>query len=115
MCSKPRYVQARSTACVSIRHHPALQEARLRLLLCICSLQSAYAYVVLPACVACCTFLRSLFVKLEVSACLIVCLPLQPFFEAMHRAIRPGGMVCTQVRPLLPYCVCVTAAKICIL
>lgn len=22
---------------------------------------------------------------------------MQPFFEAMHRAIRPGGMVCTQV------------------
>lgn len=22
---------------------------------------------------------------------------LQPFFDAMHRAVRPGGMVCTQV------------------
>ena len=22
---------------------------------------------------------------------------LQPFFEAMYRAVRPGGMVCTQV------------------
>ena len=26
-------------------------------------------------------------------------LSLQPFFEAMHRAIRPGGVVCTQVSP----------------
>ena len=24
---------------------------------------------------------------------------LQPFFEEMHRALRPGGVVCTQVRP----------------
>ena len=22
--------------------------------------------------------------------------PLQPFFDAMHRALRPGGVVCTQ-------------------
>ena len=25
------------------------------------------------------------------------CVSMQPFFEAMHRAVRPGGMVCTQV------------------
>lgn len=22
----------------------------------------------------------------------------QPFFEAMHRALKPGGVICTQVR-----------------
>lgn len=35
----------------------------------------------------------------------LVPLLLQPFFEEMHRALRPGGVVCTQVRPqhhLLP-------------
>ena len=28
---------------------------------------------------------------------------LQPFFEAMHRAVRPGGMVCTQVRKFVNF------------
>jgi hypothetical protein len=27
-------------------------------------------------------------------------LPLQPFFEAMHRALAPGGIVCTQAESL---------------
>lgn len=29
----------------------------------------------------------------------VVCLA-QPFFEALHRAVRPGGVVCTQAESL---------------
>jgi hypothetical protein len=28
------------------------------------------------------------------------CAPLQPFFEALHRAVRVGGLICTQAESL---------------
>lgn len=44
--------------------------------------------------------LGHLHTKLKADACFLT---LQPFFEAMHRAIRPGGVVCTQVILLAHY------------
>ncbi len=38
------------------------------------------------------------------------CCALQPFFKAMHRALKPGGVVCTQVRTLINPC-CVLTLK----
>lgn len=41
---------------------------------------------------ACCAHKHELGVPL--------CHSLQPFFEALHRAVRPGGIVCTQAESL---------------
>jgi spermidine synthase len=32
--------------------------------------------------------------------CVLVVLAVQPFFEALHRAVRVGGIVCTQAESL---------------
>lgn len=40
---------------------------------------------------------RSVRHSLRTVADILAAVALQPFFDAMHRALKPGGVVCTQV------------------